>query len=140
MKCFSANVCELMQQQSSHYQPTLEEVQEVIKVWNLNAVGTSLSPLVCKINHSCTPNVYVHVDSGYLTAIAVRHISEDEALGSWHHRVGHDESCACSSLNRITIMLCSLLTANLQIGLLRGQPRFLQPCFYTRHTRRRNFR
>jgi hypothetical protein len=76
-------VFEQMQNKSANYQPTLEEVQKVIQVWNLNAYGDSVSPLICKIQHSCAPNVYINVDNGKLTATAVQAISEGEPLGSW---------------------------------------------------------
>lgn len=64
----------------------LDEVEAVIRVWNLNAYDCALAPIACKVGHSCAPNIFVNVDLevGSIEATACRAIAEGESLGSWY--------------------------------------------------------
>lgn len=65
---------------------SLEEVEEVIRVWNLNAYDRVLAPIACKVAHSCSPNISVNVDvdAGVVEATACRRIVTGDVLGSWY--------------------------------------------------------
>eukprot|EP00928_Gymnodinium_smaydae_P031402 TRINITY_DN23054_c1_g1_i1.p1 TRINITY_DN23054_c1_g1~~TRINITY_DN23054_c1_g1_i1.p1 ORF type:complete len:541 (-),score=123.32 TRINITY_DN23054_c1_g1_i1:260-1882(-) len=65
---------------------TLEEVETVIRVWNLNAYDCALASLACKVSHSCDPNVVMRVDAdaGVIEATACRPIKEGEQIGTWY--------------------------------------------------------
>jgi len=82
----AAEVFEALRAEDEHGDLTLDEVQSVIRVWNLNAYDCALAPVACKVNHSCAPNVSVHVDvdTGTITATACRPILKGEVLGSWY--------------------------------------------------------
>lgn len=69
-----------------HADLTLDEVEAVIRVWNLNAFDCALAPVACQVNHSCSPNVFVKVDAitSTIQATACRAIAEGEVLGSWY--------------------------------------------------------
>mmetsp|Transcript_93770 Transcript_93770/g.205224 ORF Transcript_93770/g.205224 Transcript_93770/m.205224 type:complete len:516 (+) Transcript_93770:53-1600(+) len=64
----------------------LQEVEDVIRVWNLNAYDSALAPIACKVSHSCSPNVTIRVmaEEGYIEALACRHIAKAEPLGTWY--------------------------------------------------------
>lgn len=69
-----------------HAELTIEEVERVIRVWNLNAWNRALAPLACKVSHLCAPNVMVNVDTtrGAIEAVACRAISKGDVLGGWY--------------------------------------------------------
>jgi len=64
----------------------LAEVEDVIRVWNLNAYDNALAPVACKVSHSCAPNLTIRVDAieGIIEGTACRQIVAGEALGSWY--------------------------------------------------------
>eukprot|EP00435_Cladocopium_sp_Y103_P048659 s827_g14.t1 len=61
----------------------LPEVEEVIRVWNLNAYDNALAPVACKVSHSCAPNLSIRVDAenGIIEGTACRSIAAGESLG-----------------------------------------------------------
>eukprot|EP00929_Paragymnodinium_shiwhaense_P121724 TRINITY_DN94083_c0_g1_i1.p1 TRINITY_DN94083_c0_g1~~TRINITY_DN94083_c0_g1_i1.p1 ORF type:complete len:505 (-),score=110.45 TRINITY_DN94083_c0_g1_i1:102-1616(-) len=65
---------------------TLSEVETVIRVWNLNAYDNVLGHFLCKVNHSCAPNVTVHVDPSKrsIQVTACRALVKGEVLGTWY--------------------------------------------------------
>lgn len=69
-----------------HDELDIAEVEQVIRVWNLNAWNRALAPLACKVSHLCAPNVTVNVDTGRsaIEVTACRGISKGDVLGGWY--------------------------------------------------------